>query len=229
MVSIVQMSPVIYHLLAFLIPVFYLSYYKKSELTSLYPVFVSAIVIVVFYPLFITKLFFGETLGYVIGKFLLFVLSPFIIISYFEKLVFKRLLESLGVTKNNLKESIFFGLIVSIITIFITVNVIVANKSLFFGNVLLFFESFTEEFYFRGILFLYLSSKTNRKIAFFTSVLSFVLAHPQHFHSHFIFSTIAQAILLTAVTDKTKNIFGPWLAHGLNRIIPSQILSLFVS
>jgi membrane protease YdiL (CAAX protease family) len=87
----------------------------------------------------------------------------------------------------------------------------------------MFFEAFTEEFFFRGVLFLYLLSKTNVKIAYLTSVPAFVLMHPQHFTSLFIISTVTQAILLTVITHKTKNIIGPWVAHGLNRILPSAI------
>jgi membrane protease YdiL (CAAX protease family) len=91
----------------------------------------------------------------------------------------------------------------------------------------MFIEAFNEEFFFRGILLLYLLKITDIKIAYTTSVLAFILAHPQHFNSLWLVSTSLQAILLVAVSYKTKNIIGPWISHGLNRILPSLIISFF--
>ncbi len=129
---------------------------------------------------------------------------------------------NLGVRKKNMSKSVLYGLVAAVITVVITMVVATTTFDLFF-RIIMFFESFTEEFFFRGFLFLYLLTKTNKKVAYATSILGFVLIHPQHFTSLFLLSTIAQALLLTIVADKTGNIVGPWVSHGLNRFLPSLI------
>jgi membrane protease YdiL (CAAX protease family) len=70
---------------------------------------------------------------------------------------------------------------------------------------------------------LYIWKITNLKVAYSTSVLAFVLAHPQHLTALSLLVVATQGILLGVVTYKTKNIIGPWISHGLNRVIPSWI------
>jgi len=77
--------------------------------------------------------------------------------------------------------------------------------------------------FFRGVLLIYLWKITNLKVPYSTSILAFMLAHPQHLTSLSLICVAAQGILLGIVTHKTKNILGPWISHGLNRVIP-QIL-----
>jgi membrane protease YdiL (CAAX protease family) len=92
---------------------------------------------------------------------------------------------------------------------------------------IMFLDAFNEEFLFRGVLLLYLWKITDFKIAYATSVLSFILAHPQNFTSLYLISTAAQGILLGIVTYKTKNLIGPWISHGFNRVVP-QIISVLL-
>ena len=132
----------------------------------------------------------------------------------------KDILSKLGIRKENLAKSLIYGLIAAAITITITVLVIQTMPFDWVYRIIMFFEAFTEEFFFRGLLFLYLLSKTDLKVAYVTSILGFVLMHPQHFSSFFLISTITQGILLTVVVHKTKNITGAWVGHGLNRFFP---------
>jgi hypothetical protein len=45
-----------------------------------------------------------------------------------------------------------------------------------------------------------------------TSFVAFVLTHPQYIGSLFIVAIIVQAIVLTWVANKIKNILGPWVS-----------------
>jgi len=91
-------------------------------------------------------------------------------------------------------------------------------------GVVSFAESFTEEFFFRGILFLFLMSKTNLKIAYVTSLASFVLMHPQNFANPFIISTIVQGFLTIEICRRSKNLVGAWVIHGTNRFFSIAIM-----
>jgi membrane protease YdiL (CAAX protease family) len=93
-----------------------------------------------------------------------------------------------------------------------------SNEGNIYLGILSFFESLTEEVYFRGVLLLYLWKKTNLPIAYATSLSSFVLVHPQHFISLFLVSTIIQGILTSEIARRSKNIMGSWLLHGINRL-----------
>jgi len=214
--------PVAPLLFALLIPIIY-SLWKRKELKSILLITLSAILLIAFYPIvpYLANLI--PFFGYSIGKFLLFVLIPVVTIFYIEKWNLKKIFANLGVRRKNAGKSVYYGLIAAVITIIITILVTTAiNFDLAFRTIM-FFEAFTEEFFFRGFLFLYLLTKTNRKVAYATSILGFILIHPQHFTSLFLISTIAQGVLLTIVADKTKNIIGPWVSHGLNRLLPGLI------
>ncbi len=180
---------------------------------------------VVFYPLIYYLSQAIPLFGYTIGKFILFVFLPIIIIFYVERWKLKAILSNLGIRKENLRKSMVYGVLAGVITIIITVFLISTTSIDLPYRIIMFFEAFTEEFFFRGFLFIYLLAKTERKIAYVTSILGFVLIHPQHFLSPFLISTITQGILLTMVTDKTKNIIGAWVGHGLNRVFPVLIRS----
>jgi membrane protease YdiL (CAAX protease family) len=83
-----------------------------------------------------------------------------------------------------------------------------------------------KNFFFRGVPFLYLFRLTDVKIAYARSLLAFILAHPHHFDSLFIAATTAQGTLLALVTHKTNNIVGPWISHGLNRVLANVLRML---
>ena len=92
------------------------------------------------------------------------------------------------------------------------------------AGVISFFESFTEEFYFRGLLFLVLAAYIDVRLAYVISITSFVLAHPQHLISYFIIPTIVQGILTLEIVRRSNNLIGAWLLHGANRIFLLVIL-----
>lgn len=89
-----------------------------------------------------------------------------------------------------------------------------------------FVEAFTEEFFFRGILFVLLTQKTNVKIAYITSLTSFTLMHPQNLMTFFLISTLMQGILTVEIARKSQNILGAWLLHGSNRFFQLVLLPL---
>jgi membrane protease YdiL (CAAX protease family) len=91
-----------------------------------------------------------------------------------------------------------------------------------------FFEAFTEEFFFRGILFVFLLQKTTMKIAYATSLASFTLMHPQNLTTIFIIGILLQGILTLEITQRSKNILGTWLLHGSNRFFELVFLPLLI-
>jgi CAAX amino terminal protease family. len=217
------MYPVALLIFALLIPLIYCAKWKKKELKNIGLLTVCSVVIILLYPLTFYLFNILGVVGYSIAKFILFILLPIITIFYIEKWKVRDILFNAGIRKKNLQKSIIYGIIAAAVTIVITVIVSTTYKVDIVWRIVMFFEAFTEEFFFRGILFLYLIQKTNLKVAYSTSIIGFILIHPQHFTSMFILSTIAQAILLTIVANKTENIIGPWISHGLNRNIPSLI------
>jgi len=221
------MWPIALLIFAFLIPLIYCAKWKKKELKDIALLTGCGVAIIALYPLTFYLADAIGILGYAIAKIMLFVILPVVTIFYIEKWNLRDILFNVGVRKENLQKSIVYGLLAAVVTIVITVFVSTTYNVDIVWRVVMFFEAFTEEFFFRGILFLYLVQKTNLKVAYSTSIIGFILIHPQHFTSIFIVSTIAQSILLTIVADKTKNIIGPWLAHGLNRTIPSLIRIAF--
>jgi membrane protease YdiL (CAAX protease family) len=178
--------------------------------------------IILLYPLHISLGFIIDSqLAYLIIKSILFTILPIIYIFYIEKWNIKKILNELGIRKEKIRYSIFLSLIVLLITLFVGVIILwgyQGNDSIYW-NLIMFFDAFNEEILFRGVLLLYIGKITNIKVGFSTSVIAFVLAHPQHFDQLFLISTIIQGLLLGLVTYKTKNIIGPWISHGLNRTI----------
>jgi len=209
-------------LLALLIPISYSLIRNRKELKTLLLIFICSLVIVVFYPITSYLATIMPMFGYSIGKLLLFVLLPTVTVFYIERWHIKEIFSNLGVRKKGIRESVLYGLAAALITIIVSMAVASYQPDVI-GRIVLFFEAFTEEFFFRGFLLLYLTEKTTSKIAYTTSILGFILIHPQHFGSLFLISTIAQGVLLAIVADKTKNIIGPWISHGLNRLVPVLI------
>ncbi len=222
--------PIALMLLAFVIPLVYCIKWKKTNLRKVVLILICCILIVVLYPI---TIYLGNiiepVLGYFLGKLILFILFPVIAILALERWKIKTTLIELGVKKEKLMTSILLGLGVLLITIIIAVMLYGwghAAPSSAYWNTIMFFDAFNEEFLFRGVLLLYLWKITDLKIAYATSVLAFILAHPQNFSSLYLISTAAQGILLGIVTYKTKNLVGPWISHGLNRVIPQIIAAL---
>jgi membrane protease YdiL (CAAX protease family) len=220
------MHPIALLIFALLIPLIYCAKWKKKELKDVALLTISIVVIILLYPLviYLSCIITVPGVGYSLGKFILFVILPIATISYIEKWNVREILFKVGVRKENLNKSIIYGVAAAVITIVITIFLVSTPSKLYIiFHIVMFFEAFTEEFLFRGVLFLYLVQKTNLKVAYSTSIIGFILVHPQHFTSMFILSTTAQAVLLTIVADKTKNVIGPWIGHGLNRVVPPLI------
>lgn len=209
--------------IALLIPVTFSYRWKRQELRNMVGLFFIGIIMAVLYPITPRLSSSYGDIGYLIGKTIIFILLPGFFLFRIEKFSIPGALLRIGIQRKNLRKSLRYGLIAAVITITITVKVGSTIEPSLSWRIIMFLEAFTEEFYFRGILFFYLSKKLDIRVAYLTSVIGFVLIHPQHFDRLFILSTISQGILLAIVMEKTENIFGPWIAHGLNRNIPSLI------
>ena len=141
-------------------------------------------------------------------------------------------LSQFGLTIKGLTSSIKLGLIFIPLMFIVTFLVkYMINAYYIFDfplGVISFFESFTEEFFFRGVLFLFLMSKTNFKVAYVTSLSSFILMHPQNFTNLFIISTLVQGLITLEICRKTHNLAGAWIVHGANRFFSIVIYPLFM-
>ena len=215
-------------LLPLIIPILYCIKNKVTPCVEILLVAFSMIVIVIFYwPLTLAI----PTPANIITKFILFMLLPLIILTTGLKIKkdIKEKLELIGLSRKNIKKSFMLGLFFLPIMLLITALVqfgigFSSNDPNLFLGVMSFFESFTEEFFFRGILFLLLMSKTNFKIAYSTSLACFILAHPQNITSIFIISTIVQGLITLEICRRTRNLIGPWVVHGTNRIFSIAII-----
>jgi membrane protease YdiL (CAAX protease family) len=228
--SVLQILPLVPMLLSFIVPLLFFIHTRQHGWKKTGVVFLCCLAIVLLYPL-ISYVSTEETytIVYFIGKLVLFTFFPLIVLAYVEKNNLLIFIQKSGVRKKHLGMSLVLGLIALCITLLI--GMFISGQSSAntdpVWNVIMFFEAFNEEFLFRGVFFLYLSKLTNTPVAFTTSVLAFTLAHPQHFTSLFLISTLMQGILLGLVTVKTENIIGPWISHGLNRTIIQVLRVLF--
>jgi len=214
----------------FLLPLIALFIYcvwrKRSALQISGLILLSGICIVgVYWPLISMDFF---PFNYIIIKFLLFVFVPILLLKILLKKQFRDILISNGLQKKGMKNSVFLFLIfLPIMLIFSGALVYLSGNSVqgaLDAGVISFFESFTEEFYFRGLLFLVLIAYIDVRVAYVVSITSFVLVHPQHLTSFFILSTIVQGILTLEIVRRSNNLVGAWLLHGANRIFLLLIL-----
>ncbi len=221
-------------LIPMIIPIFYSLKYNRESLLEIIIISLVMIGIVISYwPL---------TLGFnsssnILTKFLLFVLMPILILYSTYRIRNRRgktdfQLYQFGINSNGIEKSLKLGflfipliLIVTFITKYIMGGTFDPNFPL---GVVSFVESFTEEFFFRGILFLFLMSKTNLKIAYITSLGSFVLMHTQNFANPFIISTIVQGLITLEICRRSKNLTGAWIVHGANRFFSIAIYPLLM-
>ncbi|UCH71889.1 MAG: CPBP family intramembrane metalloprotease [Thermoplasmatales archaeon] len=221
-------------LVPLLIPIFYCIKYKKEALWDILVIAFTMILIVIFYwPL--TLEITSDANFYV--KFLLFVLLPTILLFIWGKMSSKSDKNSFnwkqfGISGDGVEKSLKWGFIflpLMLVTTFI-VKYFIGNsfEANYVLGVISFVESFTEEFFFRGVLFLFLCSKTNLKIAYVTSLASFVLMHPQNFNNLFIISTIVQGLLTVEICRRSKNLIGAWVLHGTNRFFTIVILAFLL-
>jgi membrane protease YdiL (CAAX protease family) len=135
-------------------------------------------------------------------------------------------------TKQGLKKSFFWFLLFLPIMLVVTGCIqffigVTWNSNIEAGTIS-FFEAFTEEFFFRGILFIFLLQKTNMKIAYVTSLASFILIHPQNLTNLFIVGTIIQGFVTLEIARRSQNIIGSWMLHGSNRFFELVLLPLLM-
>jgi membrane protease YdiL (CAAX protease family) len=215
-----------------ILPLIYTLKYRRDSFFEIILITLSMIFFVIAYwPLTIG---FRSTAN-IISKYILLVLIPYVILKIYwiyknEK---RDHFEQLGLTNKGLESSFKLGLMLIPIMLFITfLAKLLMNNSIMEPNlevgVVSFIESFSEEFFHRGILFLLLSDKTNIKIAYITSFTSFILMHPQNFTNPFIISTIAQGIITLEICRRTKNLIGAWVLHGTNRFFSIVIIPFFL-
>lgn len=209
-------------LIALIFPIFYTLRHKRKNLRDILFISLCSILVVIGYPIVSYLSMAIPLLGYSLGKILLFIVLPVLTIFFLERWKIRKIFYELGIRRKKKNQSIFLGLVFGTVTIIITILVSATAFDPIFRTIM-FFEAFTEEFFFRGFLFLYLLKKTDLKTAYLTSIIGFVLMHPQHFTSLFLISTIAQGILTTVIAANTRNITGCWIAHGLNRFVPSAL------
>jgi membrane protease YdiL (CAAX protease family) len=220
-------------LIPILIPIIYCWKWKKESLKHLWPILLSMILIVILYEPLVWDLDF-PVLGYIFWKFVLFVFIPLgIFIWYWKGKNSEKPFEVFGVKKEGMKKSLFFCAL--FIPLMLATDTIVSYllgrtsppSDLSYSGIM-FFESFTEEFFFRGILFLYLWKVTDVRVAYVTSIMSFVLVHPQYFWGLGMVSVIVQGVLTAVIVHKSKNLTGAWVLHGVNRVFSLSILPWFL-
>jgi membrane protease YdiL (CAAX protease family) len=219
-------------LIAMVIPLAYSLLRGRHEIRAVSIIILASAAAVLLYPAVNLLSAMVPVIGYSIGKLIIFVAIPLAAVLFLERSGLRKSFQEMGVRRPGLARSIIYGILVA----FITVSVIVLGLVLgilpgqafdpLFRTVM-FLEAFTEEFFFRGFLLLYLISKTSRAVGFSTSILAFILAHPQHFIAYMLIPTILQGALLAWVAYRTRKIIGPWVSHGMNRFLPGIIAGFF--
>ena len=219
-------------LIPMIVPILYGIKYKRESFLEISIITLFMIFIVIAYwPLTIEL----NSSANIIAKFLLFVLVPllFLYLTFKirneqrkKKLDFK--LDQFGISSIGIDKSLKLGFLFIPLMLLVTYIAKYMIDGSFNPNfplgVVSFVESFTEEFFFRGILFIFLMRKTNFKIAYITSLASFILMHPQNFTNPFIISTIVQGFLTIEICRRSKNLVGAWVVHGTNRFFSIAII-----
>ena len=219
-------------LVPMIIPLIYCFRYKKESLAEIGTIATSMFLVVVLYwPLQSSNFLSNQT--YTAVKFLLFVILPLLCLLILKRNKSPLRLEQFGIKKEGMKKSLWLCILFLPIMLIVTfviqyVNGVILDADVLVGTIS-FFEAFTEEFFFRGILFIFLLNRTNLKIAYITSLASFVLVHPQHFTTIFLAATIVQGILTIEICRRSTNLTGAWLLHGINRFFIIAIVPLLLS
>ncbi len=218
-------------LLPLILPVVYCVKYKKESFVEIGAIIVVMVLIVLFYwPMVTSTIFSSYT--YIVTKYFLFVVLPIISFVLIQGNITPLRLSTYGLKKQGVRTSLIWFLLLLPVMLVITFAIQYSyngswNVELVNG-IMSFFEAFTEEFFFRGILFVFLVQKTNMKIAYITSLTSFILMHPQNLTTLFIIGTMVQGILTLEITRRSKNIIGAWFLHGSNRFFQLALLPLFL-
>lgn len=213
-------------------PLFYCFKYKKESLAEIGTITASMFLVVVLYwPLQSSN--FLSTQTYIAVKFPLFVILPLLCLLILKRNKSPLKLKQFGIKKEGTKKSLWLCILflpIMLVATFVIqyVNGVALDADVLTGTIS-FFEAFTEEFFFRGILFIFLLNRTNLKIAYITSLASFVLVHPQHLTTIFFIATVVQGVLTIEICRRSDNLIGAWLLHGINRFFIIAIVPLLLS
>ncbi len=215
--------------LPLILPLFYCARYKKESFVEIGVIsLVMVLIVFLYWPLITSTIFSVYT--YIVIKCLLFVVLPMVTFVLIQRSTIPLHLSRYGVKKQGVRTSLVWFIL--LLPMMLAATFIIHNINNGSWNVelvagiLSFFEAFTEEFFFRGILFAFLLQKTNVKIAYITSLTSFTLMHPQILTTLFIIGTLLQGILTLEITRRSQNILGAWLLHGSNRFFQLVLLPL---
>ena len=221
-------------LLPMIIPIAYCWKYSKENLGKLWPIILSMVLIVALYASMFNILPITYHLEYTIIKFIIFVFMPLAILYFWDREKnLKASLADFGIRKKGTEESLKLSafMLPAMLGTIAIVSFLLGRSydpTEPIYSILSFFESFTEEFFFRGILFLYLWKFVDIRIAYITSIASFVLMHPQYFWGLGMVTGIVQGILTTIIVHKSKNLAGAWVLHGASRIFAMSFLPWFL-
>lgn len=176
-----------------------------------------------------------------IAKILLFTLIPYYYIRFIKRLSFKDFISFKTVDKHHLKLGLFFGLgsfIIIFITYYLLQNIIdfgsivdeLQHKSKItptnftvVGLYITFGNSFLEEFFFRGFIFLNLYQLRLKKTAYVYSSLLFAFYHIAIFKTWFniwliglaLIGLIVIGFIFNWLNTKSKNFLNSWIVHIL--------------
>lgn len=173
-------------------------------------------------------------------KLFLFTIIPFGYIKLYKKLPFKMAFHDKSCNKKDLTIGLLLGLVsfsVLIITYIIVKDMInlegiiqdLQNKSItpvnfiFIAFYVTFVNSFLEEFFFRGFIFLNLYEMKFKKIAYIYSSLLFALYHIAIFKSWFnpwlmalaLTGLITVGFIFNFIDTKSRNFINSWIVHIL--------------
>jgi membrane protease YdiL (CAAX protease family) len=215
-------------LLPMIIPLVYCVRYQKKSMSDILIIILSmVIIIIVYWPLVTSNIFSSYT--YVVTKFLLFLLLPLFLLVFLHRNVVLLHPGIYGIKKEGMKTS-FLWFMIFLPIMLLTTGIIQYTQGIqwnsnVFSGIISFFEAFSEEFFFRGILFVFLIKKTTLKIAYVTSFGSFLLMHPQNLFTLLSLITILQGILTIEIARRShNNITGSWFLHGFNRFFQLTLL-----
>ncbi|WP_373897151.1 CPBP family intramembrane glutamic endopeptidase [Haloimpatiens sp. FM7315] len=176
-----------------------------------------------------------------IMKIVIFTLIPYIYIKIYKKSNLKLSLKSKEVKKNNIKIGVILGsicFVIILLTYFILKDAInlqgileeLQNKSkvtavnfIFVAIYITFGNSFLEEFFFRGFIFLNFYEMKHKKLAYIFSSLLFSIYHIAIFKTWFdvklimlsLFGLISVGIVFDYIDTKSKNFLNSWIVHIL--------------
>ena len=144
-------------LLPLLIPIVFAVVYRKQSITVSVLIFLTGSLIVILYWPVVSSDFFGR-FTYLFAKMFLFILLPVFILKFGLRQNFKDIGYAVGIRRSGLQKSVVYFLmflpvmlISSVVAIYVSMS---ATQYVDVLSILSFFEAFTEEFFFRGVLFL---------------------------------------------------------------------------